>query len=284
MPDPENTMPDGSYQLVPEGRQENEDSPSERGTSTIAFPYAGLADAVDIARTIWEQGGVGLSRPQIEAALRANHKEGNLSAKLGAARIFGLLAAAGGQYALTDLGHQVLSTDESTAKAGYRDAFLKAPLYRRLYDEFYGRSLPPSPEGLERTFAAFGVAPKQTAKARWAFENSARVAGFFHAGRDRLVEPIIKPTTRAGAILRDLAMATSPAAPEDMARHPGDATKDPLIAGLLMRLPKAGEIWDYEKRARWLQLLAANLDAVYEAEQDSGKTIKVTIETERRGE
>jgi hypothetical protein len=78
-------------------------------------------------------------------------------------------------------------------------AFLNVELYRRTFDEFKGKRLPPRPHGLERAFQTFGVAPKQTDRARLAFEKSARMAGFFPNGdEDRLVMPFgLAPTPEA---------------------------------------------------------------------------------------
>ena len=58
-----------------------------------------------------------------------------------------------------------------------------------------------------------------------------------------------------------------------------DATQDPLIQGLLIRLPEAGTIWPHDKRAKWLQLLAANLDAVFLSGEDDTKAVTVRLDT-----
>lgn len=40
---------------------------------------------------------------------------------------------------------------------------------------------------------------------------------------------------------------------------------DPLIGGLLVRLPKPGTIWPEEERKEWMATLEANLKLVYPA-------------------
>jgi transposase-like protein len=55
---------------------------------------------------------------------------------------------------------------------------------------------------------------------------------------------------------------------------------DPLIQGLLRRLPKTGETWETDKRARWLQTLAANFDMVYQSEDDD-KVIVIECKSQK---
>jgi hypothetical protein len=40
----------------------------------------------------------------------------------------------------------------------------------------------------------------------------------------------------------------------------------PIIAGLLKRLPKAGEVWPKAQRKLWLQLLEGSFEVIYEDE------------------
>jgi hypothetical protein len=49
--------------------------------------------------------------------------------------------------------------------------------------------------------------------------------------------------------------------------HQAGANRQP-VRGLLRRLPKPGEKWEHEKRARWLQTLAANFDMVFVSDED----------------
>jgi hypothetical protein len=56
---------------------------------------------------------------------------------------------------------------------------------------------------------------------------------------------------------------------------------DQLIVGLLRRLPKSGEEWGAEKRARWLQTLAANFDMVYTSENDD-KIVLIEAKTTKK--
>ena len=43
----------------------------------------------------------------------------------------------------------------------------------------------------------------------------------------------------------------------------GDLELDPIIVGLLEKLPLAGEAWEKQDRAKWLQLFGLSLDMIY---------------------
>ena len=172
-----------------------------RALSTIAFPYMDLEAAISIASGILKGGGVPLSRDQLAGVLVLSAGSGNFVTKVATARMFGLVGFAQGKYELTDLGFSILDSDEKRQRKARAEAFLTVPLYKRTYEEFRGRQLPPRPHGLEQAFLKFGVAPKQRKSARIAFDKSATQAGFFPNGNDRLIEPIIGAPS--GAFVRD---------------------------------------------------------------------------------
>ena len=149
------------------------------GRSEIAFPYLPLDEALSVPQAIHENGSVPCSRDQLAVAMKMAPGSGAFSLKLGAARMFGLVESQEGRYQITPLGDQAISSDEIAARTARVKAFYSVPLYKRTYEEFKGKALPPRPRGLENAFASFGVAPKQTDKARQAFERSAQFAGFF---------------------------------------------------------------------------------------------------------
>ena len=98
----------------------------------------------------------------------------------------GLTVNERGHVSLTDLGRQVADS-EHTAEAK-AEAFMRVPLYARIFEQYKGYALPPA-AALERFMREAGVSPKQTDKARQAFMRSARQAGYFAHGEDRLVRP-----------------------------------------------------------------------------------------------
>lgn len=161
----------------------------ERVANSIAFPYTDMSDAIGVAEGMLKGGGVALSRDQLAAAMSLAPRGGGFATKIATARAFGVIDTVGGKYQLTELGHEIVDPGrQSAAKVA---AFLNIPLFKKAYDEFRGKLLPPRPHGLDAAFVNFGVTEKNVRHARLAFEKSARLAGFFpNAAEDRLVEPI----------------------------------------------------------------------------------------------
>jgi hypothetical protein len=256
----------------------------QKEQSSIAFPYVDMDSAITIARTMYESGGFPCTREQLAGAMKMSPGNGSFIIKTAAARMFGLVDSKDGKYQLTQLGFNIL--DEAREKAARAESFLCVPLFKKTYDEFKNKQLPPRPLGLENAFVQFGVSPKQKANARLAFEKSARQAGYSTIDPDRLIEPILGPTgptdpVRVHGSHKRLEPEPPIKGPSQHFTLEGEPSRftlgevesglDPLIRGLLSRLPKAGEKWEINKRARWLQTLAANFDMVYQS--DDGDTI-----------
>lgn len=235
---------------------------STREVSKVQFPYYDLDDSIEIARAMHAAGGVPLDRDQLGAALNLSPSGGNFAVKISAARMFGLIDNAAGKFQLTELGFDIL--DPAREKAAKSRAFLSVELYRKAYETFKGRTLPPRPVGLEQAFVQLGVAPKQRDKARHVFDRSARSAGFFpSSAEDRLVPPVlvgggIEEGSRPPQEVPTTTV-TGPAAPA----VPLSANLHPFIQGLLDTLPDARSEWTTAERAKWLQAAAQIFDLIY---------------------
>lgn len=243
-----------------------------REASSIQFPYRDLAAGISVAQAMIDAGGVALSTEQLAGVMDLQAGSGNFVMKVATARIFGLVANVAGKYELTDVGFAIVdSKDDRRQRQARAEAFLKVPLYRRTYDEFRGKQLPPRNHGLEQAFVRFGVSAKQKEAARLAFDKSAAQAGFFSAGQDRLVEPII-----AGG-----GSAPPPREPDDagigggngggsgggnrrqVGDEPNTSGLHPFIQGLLGSLPEPNTNWTVEGRAKWLVAAANIFDLIY---------------------
>ena len=154
--------------------------------STIAFPYASLKDAEQVAKALQDHWGGSASPEQLAASMGSSPKSGTFRTKTSTAKTFGLTETGRGQIALTSLGQQIL--DPRTQAAARVKAFLAVPLFNKLHDEYKMATLPQD-RGLESKIESLGVSTKQTDKARQSFQRSAEHAGFFKHGRDRLVKP-----------------------------------------------------------------------------------------------
>ena len=247
----------------------------EREQSTIQFPYLDLENAITVASAILRGGGVAVTRDQLAGTMGASPVSGNFVTKIASARTFGLVKFENSKYELTDTGFNILDSDEARQKSARRDAFLTVPLYRRAFDEFKGRQLPPRPHGLEQAFVKFGVAQKQKTNARLAFDKSAMQAGFFINGPDRLIEPIIGGVAPANhqLVANDFSVGgDGGSAPVEAPSIPRGLP--PFIQGLLEKLPEPNTNWAVEGRAKWLQTAANIFDLMYKGSGEISITAK----------
>lgn len=226
-----------------------------REQSTVQFPYADLEEAISVARAIQQSGGVPMERDQIAAKMGQKASSGAFITKLSAARMFGITepVPGTGKIRITQLGHEAIDTDDGRARAARATAFLNVELYGKLHEEFRGRQLPPRPLGLEQAIVSMGVAPKQRTNARYAFDRSAKQAGFFDHGSDKLVAPVAGPFTPEDK------------PPRDQQEGVGDVSRprlDGVITALIDKLPTKGP-WEAADRVVWLTMMAMAFDMAY---------------------
>jgi hypothetical protein len=104
---------------------------------------------------------------------------------------------------------------------------------------------------LEREIANLGVAPKQTDKARQSFERSARQAGFFLQGEDRLVQPRFGKESAPPA--KETSAESIPTV--SVQQHGGgggDPPSDRPLEYQLIDLLKRSGIGDEQRAAIWI--------------------------------
>ena len=152
------------------------------------------------------------------------------------------------------------------------------PLYQKIYEKYKSYTLPP-PAALEREMEGLGVSPKQTGKARQAFERSAKQAGFFWAGPGRLTLPVTKsaPTTFP---IDDKPPPPAPLGDGGNGGGGTGGTYHPFIEGLLKTLPKTGTKWALRDRAKWLKLAGNAFDLIYEADDEGTISIRIIAATD----
>ena len=156
----------------------------KRERSTIEFPYTDLEDAENIVTAVHALGGGSSCEwNTLAGKVGAAPEGGAFRSRMTAARMFGLLRYEKDQVTLTDLGLRIC--DPQQQKAARVGAFLSVPLYAKVYELFNGKTLPPV-TGLEATIGTLGVVPKQRERARQALQRSAKQAGFFDFGHERL--------------------------------------------------------------------------------------------------
>lgn len=262
-------------------RPDAEPSDGKREQSTITFPYLDLDAAAEVANAIYQRAGLGGCQIDELAAEMGQVISGAFRLKTGTAKIFGLTEKDGrGALKLSELGRQLVSPD--TERAARIEAFMRVPLYAAIYEKYKGHLLPPM-KALEREMQSLGVSSKQTDKARQAFERSAKQAGYFENGDDRLVRPRGDlptkktendppfPLTDSG-IKNDVNQGNRGGGGSGGGGTLPPDKNHPLIQGLLLTLPEPGKPWDADARASWLRMAASIFDMIYE-----GPSAPITI-------
>jgi hypothetical protein len=215
-------------------------------------------------------GGTVCDLDQLAAALSVI-VSGAFRARIANAKTFGLIdSERGGPMRLTEFGRAAVDPNqEAWARA---EAFLQVPLFSAIYERYKGYKLP-ADTGLESEISALGVSSKQTDRARQALVRSARQAGFFAHGEDRLVKPSVQgPGTRP--------LGADPMRKEDRQSRNGgrgggagggtaggDSTAQQdlpyFVKGLLKSLPAEDSVWESENRVKWLEAAARCFDLMY---------------------
>lgn len=229
----------------------------DRQRSTISFPYTDIGAAIELANAIHAKVGLGnCEEDQLAAWTDQSPKSSGFREQLRVSRMSGLIESEDGHYKLSPLGRSLADpTQERKAKA---EAFLNVPLFKAIYEKYRGGVLPPA-AALERDMVGVGVSEKQKDRARQVLERSAEIAGFFESGKNRLVLP--------AAIVGDV--DHHHAGDEKGGRGGGggdggdEVNLDPIIMGLLKRLPRSGAIWPEEDRDLWLDLLKGSFKLIY---------------------
>jgi len=238
---------------------------SERQRSKIGFPYMDLKSATEMAEAIHNHVGQGdCDDDQLAAWTNQSAKSSTFRVQMYAARTFGVLEAEGGRHKLTTLGRSIV--DPKQAREAKARAFLTVPLYKAVFDKYRGGVLPP-PAALERDIVGLGVSEKQKDRARQVFERSADQAGFFEHGKNRLVMP--------GVVAQKLEGDKADQQKKGAGGNGGgdQPPVDPVIKGLVDRLPKPDSNWPIAARVKWLQTMANAFGLIYESDNDAGDIV-----------
>jgi hypothetical protein len=133
--------------------------------------------------------------------------------KMGATTLFGLVDKNGPVFVATPLAHRIISpTYPHDQKKALVEAFLNVPLFKRIYDDFKGKELPPEFGMKNALRLQYGVTQTRVNEAYRSLMESADTAGFFetkNGARTHLIMPLIQAVPGAAA----------PAAPEEKPRE-----------------------------------------------------------------
>lgn len=186
----------------------NHRSRRERSTR---YPGVPLSDCVELAKFIESRGLDGLTAPDIASALGyKNIKTNTFSARLSAARQFGLLVLSNEGYSLTSLAKAILHpVDPSELPRLYRQAFHEPPIYADLVERLGDKRVPDVAILGNVLYHNHQIIASAKEGAAEAFIASARFAGVL--GDDHVLRPQGQPAT---------APAAPPAAPVEPESRP----------------------------------------------------------------
>ncbi len=153
------------------------------------YPGVPLADGVELCRFIESKGLDGLTAADVATSLGyKNIKTNTFSARLSAARQFGLLVLKDEGYSLTPLARSILHPlDPAELPRLYRQALMEPPLYAELAAQFAEKKLPEASilgNVLYHNHQIIATAKQVAAEA---FLESARFAGAL--GEDHVLRP-----------------------------------------------------------------------------------------------
>jgi hypothetical protein len=250
-----------------------EDEKASRDRSSVKFPYVDLDTAMELPRAIHSSYGLHCDVDQLAAASNhTNVRSGAFIRKIAAAQTFGLVEREGSTVRLTPIGRRAVQSD--TEAKGRAEAFLEVELYRKIYEQFKGGTLP-ADKGIENTMRQLGVAPKQTESARQVFKRSADQAGFTKHGANRLIAPAEltmeggkgddhkPPATETDQLRAEVARLRSEL---QSASSRGGVSLDHLpiaVAGVLTTIPASGEGWSHKAIDSWTEMFSNLLKLTY---------------------
>ncbi len=169
---------------------QDESSPArgkrERSTRHPSVP---LAESVELCQFIEGRGLDGLTAADIATALGyKNIKTNTFSARLSAARQFGLLALKDEGYSLTPLAKSILHpVNPLDTPRHYRQALLEPPIYADLAEQFADKKMPEAAILGNVLYHNYQIITSAKQSAAEAFLESARFAGAL--GDDNVFRP-----------------------------------------------------------------------------------------------
>ena len=113
-----------------------------------------------------------------------------------------MISKTGPVFVPTPLAHNILSpTYPHDAKKALVDAFLNVDLFKKIFEDFRGKELPPEFGMKNALKLQYGVAPNRVDDAYRSLMESADTAGFFATKsgvRTHLILPLMQPIPRTG--------------------------------------------------------------------------------------
>jgi hypothetical protein len=164
-----------------------------RRERSARYPGVPLGEAIELCRALDGRGLDGLPAAEIAAGLGyKNIKTNTFSARISAARQFGLLELSQDGYGLTPLAREILHpVDTGEVPRLHKRALLESPLYSDLAERLGDKKVPEAPVLANLLYHHYQITASAKLPAAEAFLESARFAGAL--GPDQVFRPRGEP-------------------------------------------------------------------------------------------
>ena len=109
------------------------------------YPIFSINDTMDFVKEIGKIGGKKASVETVASVIGMSVKTNSFKSKISTAKQFGLIRGTGGVVELTDLAKKLIYTvDDRETQHLMVEAFLTAPLYRKIAERYENQALPAS--------------------------------------------------------------------------------------------------------------------------------------------
>jgi hypothetical protein len=157
-------------------------------------PYLGLAEGFDLARLIYKQGGGQASYDLMSRLTGNSSSSSNFVKKIGALKLYGLVAEQNGTVTLTDQGSAIVApVSEDSDRLAKRASFLGVPTFAKLFERHKGKLLPA--DEFLRNILEQDISIPRELSADWvkAFKDAAKAAGLLFNRADGKVQILEAP-------------------------------------------------------------------------------------------
>ena len=255
-----------------------------RSRSSIRFPYVSLSSAIEGTRMIHEKAGGQCDRAQLASILGySSVRSGTFLSRIAAMKLFMLVEEnrERGVY-LSERGQAIVApVDDSSRQQAQVEAFLSPDLFRKVFDEFYGKPLPPE-AGLRNLIETkYGVVKSRVVPTVRIMLESAKYAGVLNATDKgtRMVRPWGTPpvepedpelSDHTGASDEKAGVETVNSSRSGANREasPDVENIDPALVALLRKLPASGTPLAPKRRKALVAAFNALIDFIYPSQDD----------------
>ena len=248
--------------------------------SSIDFPKQELRGAYELVRAIADAGDVSLDWKSLAGRIKHAPDGGAFRKRNATARGFGLIDYGSGHSVLTPLGLK-LSKPRHQQDA-LQEAFLSVDLFRKLFENYRGDTLPPDSSILIQ-LKELGLYGESAETAKNVFIRSAKFARLIdEEGRLIPKSELHKPMPMITPVITPLIIRRSgqpvitplikPMGAEEMAQPVAEDDEetgvDPALLGLMQRLPPPGTIIGPKRRKGIIDAFASTINFLYPEEEE----------------